>query len=105
MVRLQHNSFEYGKFFSMCFNSIMVRLQHEEYFISDHEGFCFNSIMVRLQPLARNWKSCMRFLFQFHHGTITTLVSSMTIHLMRSFNSIMVRLNNLGKIEPPVRKK
>ena len=56
--------------------------------------FYFNSIKVRLEP--QNFKNRYEAaIFQFHKGTIRTILITVTINEVIDFNSIKVRLEQV----------
>ena len=81
------------------FNSIKVRLEPTSFSCEAREAYNFNSIKVRLEHGGGN--HCFgRLLFQFHKGTIRTLLEIADAAQMPFyFNSIKVRLELLEKQE------
>ena len=79
------------------FNSIKVRLEQKIEGILKGDLPYFNSIKVRLEPnsSAVIWR---RFRFQFHKGTIRTSRVRRRCASFRDFNSIKVRLEQVGNI-------
>ena len=73
------------------FNSIKVRLKPRHHHITDISYFYFNSIKVRLKPDII-WLRQFVSIFQFHKGTIKTLILNALSALIIDFNSIKVRL-------------
>ena len=76
---------------SLNFNSIKVRLELFLYLLFMNRFNNFNSIKVRLEPLQK-YKEIQNSKFQFHKGTIRTVVRFLRQLLLINFNSIKVRL-------------
>ena len=75
----------------LYFNSIKVQLKPKTpHDIRQHQTY-FNSIKVQLKLLAF-YKAYFDTLFQFHKGTIKTVVVHRDGHPLRHFNSIKVQL-------------
>ena len=73
------------------FNSIKVQLEQE-----NPREICvkldnFNSIKVQLEPI-NAYVTANPDLFQFHKGTIRTILSYVILPTLRYFNSIKVQL-------------
>ena len=73
------------------FNSIKVRLE-QSYSIGTEEDFNFNSIKVRLEHFIGSSYIYEAPTFQFHKGTIRTLIERRQLEIKTHFNSIKVRL-------------
>ena len=74
------------------FNSIMVQLKLIRIVVNMYVDAHFNSIMVQLKLIAVLIYSELLSLFQFHNGTIKTLLQVTMLALWQNFNSIMVQL-------------
>ena len=73
------------------FNSTMVRLKEYSAALERAMCFYFNSTMVRLKG-SRTDRPAARRGFQFHYGTIKSVLHGKPTGSYRNFNSTMVRL-------------
>ena len=77
--------------FHRNFNSIKVRLERNTDIDTANLLNYFNSIKVRLEQYGPTTKR-PHYQFQFHKGTIRTLIISFLSIIEEDFNSIKVRL-------------
>ena len=74
------------------FNSILVRLKGAGKYRGIAGEVRFNSILVRLKDSVSGSDFTIDSKFQFHTGSIKSVLSSVMLVVMVSFNSILVRL-------------
>ena len=76
------------------FNSIKVRLEHAEAKQGDNQPNLFQFHKGTIRTMVSMWWCVALTLFQFHKGTIRTLLTNLMLMALLNFNSIKVRLEH-----------